>query len=256
MDKTNQPTNYRLRVMSLGGWSDVNQNLFVYETPQEIMIIDCGIGFPDEPLPDVDVLAPDTSYLEKRKNKIRGVVISHGHLDHYGALPYVLPRIGFPPVYTTRLVKGFINAEMAEFNLPGVKVNQVDPDKGSFRVGSFELFPFRVNHSVPDSMGFMIKTPVGKIFHVSDFKFDLTPVDGNVFQINRAAGLAQDGVLAMFSDCLGAAHPGYTSSEREIEQIFDQIIGEAKDQVLITTLSSSPSPIYSTSYLFVIDMLI
>ena len=201
-----------LKVLSLGGWSDVNQNLFVYETPEEILLIDCGVSFPTEPDSEADVLVPDVSYLKQRQSKIKGVVISHGHLDHYGALPYVLPEIGNPPVWANRLVRGFIEADFADLNLPGPQFNLIDPKQSSFRVGSFEICPFFVNHSVPDSMGFCLNFPFGKIFHVSDFKFDLTPVNGLVFEISRASELARGGVLAMFSDCLGSVNPGFTSS--------------------------------------------
>lgn len=231
-----------LKILSLGSWSEVTQNLFVYETDKDILVFDCGVGFPDDTLPEADVLVPDISYLLQRKDKIRAILISHGHMDHYGALPFVLPELDFPPVWAAPLVKGFIEAELAEFNFPKVRIEKINPDAGSFRIGSdFEIFPFRVNHSVPDALGFCLQTPAGKIFHVSDFKFDFTPVDGRVFQIQRAANLAQSGVLALFADSLGATNPGFTSSEREIEIMFNRIIEEATGQVLVTTLSSNIS---------------
>lgn len=230
-----------LRLLSLGGWSGVNQNMFVYENDKEILIVDCGIDFPDETMPGVDVIIPDVSYLENKKSKIKGILITHGHEDHFGALPYLLPKLGNPPIYATRLVKGFIQSKSKEFGLSPAKFNVIDPEKDFFNIGGFKIYPFRVNHSVPDSVGFCLETAVGKIFHVSDFKFDLTPVDGKVFQISKAARLAHPEVLALVSDCLGATTPGFTSSEQEIEKIFNQIIGEAKAQVFITTLSSNIS---------------
>jgi ribonuclease J len=234
--------NSTLKVLNLGSWAEVTQNLFVYETERDILVFDCGVGFPDDTLPEADVLVPDVSYLVQKKDKIRGIVISHGHMDHYGALPFVLPELDFPPIWASPLVRGFIEAELAEFNFPSFKLEKILPDGGSFRVGSdFEIFPFRVNHSVPDSLGFCLQTPAGKIFHVSDFKFDFTPVDGHVFQIQKAAILAQSGVLGLFADSLGATNPGFTSSEREIELMFDRIINESRGQVMITTLSSNIS---------------
>jgi len=236
MDNNNQ-----LKVISLGGWSGVTQNMFAWETPKEILLIDCGIGFPEETSGEKEVLIPDINYLKSRKEKIKGIIISHGHLDHYGALPFILPEINYPPIYASRLVKGFIEARMAEFNLSQPKINLIEFKGDFFNVGSFKIHSFRVNHSVPDSAGFCIETPAGKIFHVSDFKFDFTPVDSKVFQIARAVQLARPPVLALFSDCLGSVHPDFTSSEREIEKMFNQIIGETKGQLLITTLSSNIS---------------
>lgn len=233
--------NQSLKLLSLGGWSGVNQNMFVYETDRDVLIVDCGVDFPDDPDSKVEVLVPDVSYLKSRRDKIRGVLITHGHMDHFGALPFILPQIGNPPVYATRLVKGFIEARMAEFDIGSTEIRLIDPSRGPFRLGSFGIDSFRVNHSVPDSVGFCLTTPVGKIFHVADFKFDLTPVDGRVFEIAKAAQLAHSGVLALLCDCLGAIHSGFTSSEQEIENIFDQIIRETKGQIFITTISSNIS---------------
>lgn len=231
----------KLKILSLGGWSGVNQNMFAYETDDDILIVDCGIDFPDETMPGVEVIIPDISYLEDKKRKIRGIVVTHGHEDHFGALPYLLPKLGNPPLYATKLVKGFIQAKLEEFKVTFPKFHLINPEKDSFVVGQFKIHAFRVNHSVPDSIGLCFETPVGKIFHVSDFKFDLTPVDGRVFQIGKAARLAYPEVLALTSDCLGATTSGFTSSEQEIEKIFSQIIGGARGQVFITTVSSNIS---------------
>jgi len=233
--------NQKLRILSLGGWSGVHQNMFVYETDDDILVVDCGIGFPDETMPGVEVIVPDVSYLVDRVEKIRGVIITHGHVDHYGALPFVLPRIGNPPVFATRLVRRFIQARLAEFAVTGPKLHLIDPDDNPFDLGPFEIAPFRVNHSVPDSIGLCLNTSAGRIFHVSDFKFDLTPVDGKVFQIGKAARLAYPKVLILISDCLGAIASGFTGSEREIEGILSQIIREARGQVFVTTVSSNIS---------------
>lgn len=239
--KFKEKKDQKLRVLSLGGWSGVNQNMFVYETNDDILIVDCGIDFPDETMPGVEVIIPDISYLKERKRKIRGIIVTHGHEDHFGALPYHLSKLNSPPIFATKLVKGFIQAKLKEFEVSFSKFHLIDPEKDFFTVGQFKIHSFRVNHSVPDSIGLCLETPAGKIFHVSDFKFDLTPVIGKVFQIGKAARLAYPQVLALISDCLGATTPGFTSSEQEIEKIFDQIIGKAKGQVFITTISSNIS---------------
>lgn len=239
--KSQKRKDQKLRILSLGGWGGVHQNMFVYESDDDILVIDCGIDFPDETMPGVEVIVPDVSYLRDKVDKIRGVIITHGHVDHFGALPFVLPRIGNPPVFATRLVRGFIRPKLAEFAVSPPKLRLIHPDDNSFNLGPFEILPFRVNHSVPDSIGLCLNTPAGKIFHVADFKFDLTPVDGRVFQIAKTARLAYPEVLALVSDCLGATTPGFTGSEREIEKILSQIIREAEGQVFVTTVSSNIS---------------
>jgi ribonuclease J len=233
--------NQKLKVLSLGNWSDVNQNLFVYENEKDILIVDCGVGFVEESESEGEIIIPDVSYLQDRQDKIRGLIITHGHFDHFGALPFVLPKIGYPPVFAINLVKGFIEARMKDFGMTSAKIHPINPEGKALSLASFKISFFRVNHSVPDSLGLCLETSAGRIFHVSDFKFDLTPVDGKVFQIGRAARLAYPQVLALFSDCLGAVTPGFTSSEREIANIFNQIMGEAKKQVFITTVSSNIS---------------
>ena len=157
----------KLRILSLGGWSGVHQNMFVYESGDDILVIDCGIDFPDETMPGVEVIVPDVSYLRDKVDRIRGVIITHGHVDHFGALPFVLPRIGNPPVFATRLVRGFIRPKLAEFAVSRPKLRLIDPDDKSFNLGAFEILPFRVNHSVPDSIGLCLNTPAGKIFHAA-----------------------------------------------------------------------------------------
>lgn len=230
-----------LKILALGGWAGVNGNMFVYETDRDILIVDCGIDFPDETTPEIEVLIPDVSYLKDKTDKIRGILISHGHMDHFGALPFILPQIGNPPIFATELVKGFVQSRLAEFEIKSPVIHRLNPETDSFRIGPFEIRPFRVNHSVPDAMGFCFNTPAGKIFHVSDFKFDFTPVDGKVFEIAKAARLADGETLALLSDCLGAVNPGFTRSEKEIERIFDQIFGEASGQIFVTTVSSNIS---------------
>ena len=227
-----------LRVIPLGGAGGVNQNMFVYETAQDIVIVDCGIDFPELETKNEKFGIPDISYLQKNFNKIKGIIITHGHEDHYGALRFLLPKgLNRVPIFASRIAQEFIKTRLKEDGI--FATLNVFSGKGEIRLGGFRVFPFRVNHSVPDTMGFCFETSAGRIFHVADFKFDLTPVNGKIFDFRRAVSLGRGKVLALFSDCLGATEEGFTKTEREIEGVFERILGEAKDQVFITTLSSN-----------------
>ncbi len=234
-----------LKIIPLGGTTDVTKNIYVYETPEEILVVDCGIGFPDSILFGIDAVLPDISYLLKNRERVKGILITHGHEDHFGALPYVLPDLNVP-VYAAKLVHGFITAKLTEANLlAGSHLHLIDPDKGPFRIGTnYLIHPFRTTHSVPDSLGFGIETPAGLVVHVSDFKFDWTPVSGQPFDVATLAKISEKGVLLLASDCLGANNPGYTRSEREIEETFNRLFDAANhNQVFITTVSSNISRI-------------
>lgn len=232
-----------LSFVSLGGVAEVNKNMHLYEYSDEVLVVDCGIDFPDSETPGVDVVIPDFSYLVKGSKRLRGVIVTHGHEDHFGALPYFLSQVSVP-VYATKLVRGFIAAKLAEFNLEKkVDLRLLDPEKGELVLGPFKVTPFRVNHSVPDSVGLCLATPAGKVFHVADYKFDWTPVMDKPFALARLIECAQGEVLALASDCLGATSEGYTRSERRIEEVFDQLISRAKGQVFVTTISSNISRI-------------
>jgi ribonuclease J len=227
--------------MSLGGIRDVTKNMYIYEYGDDILIVDCGLGFPDSEMLGVDVVIPDVSYLEKNREKVKGILITHGHEDHIGALPYILPKLNVP-VFAAPLPAGFIRAKMEEQDGSlSFKINIIDVEKGPFSIGSFKVNPFRINHSVPDAMGYCIETPQGKIFHVADFKFDFTPVDGKPFEIAKVVELASSGVLVLASDCLGSNSEGFTRSEAAIEKVFEEIIGSASGQVIVTTVSSNIS---------------
>lgn len=234
----------KLKFIAVSGTTRVTQNLYIYEfLPQrkasEIIVVDCGVGFPEETTYGVDLVIPDFSYLLSNKEKVAGIFISHGHEDHYGALPFLARELNVP-IFATRLTAGFIEEKLADYGVRGGKIRLIDP-RDSVSLGNFRVEAFRVTHSVPDSVGFCITTPVGKIFHVSDYKFDWTPVDQLPFDIAGAAELAQDGVLALASDCLGATSDGYTKSELEIEKTIELIMEEAKGRVFFTTISSNIS---------------
>lgn len=230
----------KLRFIPISGTTNVTQNMYVYENDNDIIVVDCGVGFPEEATYGIDLVIPDFSYLVKNKNKIRGVFVSHGHEDHLGALPFLFQEFQVP-VYATRLVAGFIEDKFLDYGIKGIKVNVFDPEKDSIKVGVFTVDSFRVSHSVPDGVGLCITTPQGKIFHVPDYKFDWTPVDQKPFDIGKAAMLARDGVLALASDCLGSTSEGYTKSEIELEKNIELIIEEAASRVFFTTISSNIS---------------
>lgn len=230
-----------LRYLSLGGAGEVNKNMHLYEYNGQILVVDCGIDFPDSDMPGVEIVIPDFSYLLQRRDKVLGIVITHGHEDHYGALPYLLQNLNVP-IYASRLVRGLILAKLEEFGLEKkAAVHALDPERSGVVLGPFRVTPFRVNHSVPDSCGLCLETPVGKVFHVADFKFDWTPVMDKPFDVARMLKLAEGGVLALLSDSLGAATGGYTRSERDIEEQFLQIFSRARRQIFLTTISSNIS---------------
>ncbi|NTV30610.1 ribonuclease J [candidate division WWE3 bacterium] len=232
----------KLRYIPLGGVGEVTKNMHVWESDKDIIVIDAGIGFPETEQLGVDVVIPDVGYLRDRKDRIRAILISHAHEDHIGGLPYVLEDLGRPPVYAAKLPRGFIQNKLSEFNLlKGQTLNLIDPDGPPIRLGEFEITPYRVNHSVPDTLGFFIRTPFGNLVHSPDFKFDWTPVDGKFFQIGKLARLVEEGVLALFSDCLGSNAEGYTESERKIQHSFEREMENAPGQVFITTMSSNIS---------------
>ena len=231
-----------LRFIPLGGTEGVNKNMYLYEYGDDILVVDCGLGFPDQTMLGVERVLPDFSYLSDNVSKIRGIIITHGHEDHFGALPYLLSKLNVP-VYSTRLVSGFIKNALGEFGIKDVHLHVFDPEKDTFSLGVFKITPFRVNHSVPDSVGYILKTPVGKIFHISDFKFDWTPINDLPFDLSKVAKEASQGVLILLSDCLGVNNEGHTQSERTIKNTFRSLLSQAKGQVLITTISSNISRI-------------
>jgi ribonuclease J len=229
-----------LKFIALSGTTDVTENLYVYEYGNDMIIVDCGIGFPQAEMYGVDLVIPDFSYIKENKHKLRGILISHGHEDHLGALPFLLKDVQ-APIYATKLVAGFIKDKFSDHKTKGIKVNVIDPEKDTLSLGVFKVQMFRVSHSVPDGVGFAIETPEGSIFHVADYKFDWTPVDGKPFDIAKAATLASSGVLAVASDCLGSTTPGYTQSESEIESKVGRIARDVKGQIFFTTISSNIS---------------
>ncbi|OGM03055.1 hypothetical protein A2115_02255 [Candidatus Woesebacteria bacterium GWA1_41_8] len=231
-----------LKFIALSGTTEVTENLYVYEYGNDMIVVDCGVAFPEAGMYGVDLVIPDFTYIRENKHKLRGIVISHGHEDHLGAVPFLLKEIK-APVYSTRLVAGFIEDKLEDYGMKGIRVNVFSPENDVLAFGNFKLTPFRISHSVPDAVGFAIDTPEGRIFHVPDYKFDWMPVDGRPFDIGKAARLASEGVLAVASDCLGATTPGYTESEHKIEERIENVVRDAKKTVFFTTISSNISRI-------------
>lgn len=228
-----------LRIIPLGGVGDVTKNMYVYEYGSDIIIVDCGVGFPDEAMPGVDLVIPDISYLRHKKGNIRAILITHGHEDHIGGLPYIWPEIG-APIYTQRLTAGFIRAKFTEHNLPKNKINEVRIDQ-KLDFGNFQISFYQVSHSVPDSTGIVIRTPQGLIIHQADFKIDWTPVSGQVTDVATAACLGSEGVLLLLIDCLRVEKPGFNKSEKSIEDSFEKAAMETTGKLLITMTSSNVS---------------
>ena len=234
-----------LKFIALSGTTGVTENLYVYEYGNDMIVVDCGVGFPESEMFGVDLVIPDFSYIKQNVAKLRGILISHGHEDHLGGLPFLLKDIQ-TTIYATKLVGGFIQDKFEDYKDKVPKISVFDPEKDVLTLGVFKITPFRVSHSVPDGVGFCIDTPEGKIFHVPDYKFDWTPVDGRPFDAAKVATLASQGVLALASDALGANTPGYTESERAIEGRIEPIVRNAKGKVYLTTISSNISRMQQT----------
>jgi len=232
----------RLKIIPLGGLSEIGKNMMLMEYENDIIVIDAGLMFPEEDMLGIDLVIPDISYLVENREKIRGIVITHGHEDHIGALPYLLPQLK-APIYATKLTQGLIRVKLKEGKaMEEAKLEVVSPGEqvtlGKFRV---EFFP--VCHSIPDSMGLIIDTPVGTIVHSGDFKLDYTPVDGRPTDLSRLAQLGAQGVLLLLSDSTYAELPGYTPSERVVGENLDRVMAEAPGRVIVATFSSLVSRI-------------
>jgi ribonuclease J len=231
-------TTEKVRLIPLGGLGEVGKNMMVVEYGDDIVIIDVGVMFPDEEMFGVDLVIPDTSYLADKKHRIRGVLITHGHEDHVGGLPYILPMLGFPPVYATRLTHGLISVKLKEHRLlDKVAVNVIAPGD-QVPLGQCMAEFFRVNHSIPDAVGIILRTPIGTVVHTGDYKFDYTPIDGKPADLGTLGRLGNEGVLVMMGDSTRVEAPGYTPSERVINDSLDKIFAEAPGRILLATFAS------------------
>lgn len=229
-----------LKLITLSGTTEVTENLYIYECGNDMLVVDCGVGFPEQEMYGVDLVIPDFTYIRENKQKLRAILVTHGHEDHIGAIPFLIQDVNVP-IYSTKLVAGFIEEKLADYGIKNKSVNVFNPEQDTLSLGVFKIIPFRVSHSVPDAVGFAIDTPEGRAFHVPDYKFDWTPVDGRPFDIAKAAQLASGGTLCLASDCLGATTPGFTESEYSIEGKIEAVASKAKGKVFFTTISSNIS---------------
>jgi ribonuclease J len=232
----------KLKVIPLGGLGEIGKNMMVMEYADDIVIIDAGLMFPNEEMFGVELVVPDISYLEERQHKIKGIVITHGHEDHIGALPYILSRLDLP-VYASKLTEGLISVELKQRGLKkAARVNVVHAGS-EITLGHFKIEFFPVCHSIPDAMGLVITTPVGVVVHSGDFKMDFTPVLGDPADLSKLARLGARGVLLLFSDSTYVELPGYTPSEKVVGDALDRIMAEASGRVIVTTFASLVSRI-------------
>ncbi len=230
--------NNKISFIPLGGIGDVTRNMYLYEYKNEILIVDCGLGFADESMLGVDLLLPDVSYLVGTKKRIVGMVLTHGHEDHIGALPFILPQLPKIPIYASPLTAALSNGKLAEFGIAN-KVNTVPFENNTVTLGSFTCSFIRVTHSVPDTSHIFIKTPAGNFYHGSDYKFDNTPYDGKVSDYEKIKKCSESGVLALMSDCLGSERQGRTKTEATILPTFKEEMAICRGKFIITTYSSN-----------------
>jgi len=227
----------KLRVVPLGGLGEIGKNMMALELEDDLLIIDAGVMFPEEEMLGIDLVIPDVSYVERRRHKLRGIIITHGHEDHTGALPYVLPRIP-APIYCTRLSRGLIAVKLREHGLLEQADLRVVNYGERIRLGAFTVEFVRVTHSIPDSAALAIETPLGLVFHTGDFKLDHTPVMGLPTDLQRIAQLGRQGVLLMLSDSTYADVPGYTPSERIVGETLWKIMATSPGRVIVATFAS------------------
>jgi ribonuclease J len=229
-----------LKIISLGGFGEVTKNMFVYETPRDILIVDCGVGFPEEEMIGIDLIVPDISYLKERLGKIRAIVLSHGHDDHIGGLPYILPQIPKNlPIFGPRWAVALSALKLQEFGIQA-NFNEIN-EKSRIQVGDFSLEFIQVTHSIPDTYHIVIKTPVGIIYHAADFKLDLIPVMGKPTAQEKIRAVGKRKVLCLLSDCLRAENPGFTPPEAKLEEMFEEEMKSCRGKFLVTTMSSNIS---------------
>lgn len=224
----------KLRIIPLGGFGEIGKNMMALEYGDDILVIDCGVMFPDGEMVGIDLVIPDATYLVENQSKIRGVAITHAHEDHIGALPYIIPQIN-ATIFCTKLAKGLISTKMKDRKSVSYRV--ISPGS-SFTAGCFKVEFFPVCHSIPDAVGMIITTPVGIIVHTGDFKIDYTPVSGKPTDLSRLSQIGGQGVLLLMSDSTYAEVPGYTPSERVVGESIERIVANAKGRVIITTFAS------------------
>ncbi len=228
----------KLKIIPLGGLGEIGKNMTAFEFGGDIIVVDCGMGFPDEDMYGVDMVLPDISYLKANASRVRGIIITHGHEDHIGAVPYVLKELDVP-IYTMPLTAALIELKLEEHDL--LYNTQIFTKKvgSSFRLGAFTIEFINVNHSIPDAVALAIGTPLGTVIHTGDFKIDVTPIQGSMMDIARLGQLGNDGVLALLSDSTNVEKPGYSASERKVGASFNKLFMGCDKRIIITTFASN-----------------
>ena len=228
----------KLKVIPLGGLGEIGKNLTVYEYGKDIIVVDCGMGFPDEDMYGIDVVIPDISYLEANANRIKGIFLTHGHEDHIGGIPYVLRKIN-PPVYTTRLTAALVELKLEEHKLlDKAKIRTVEAGE-TIKAGCFSVEFIHINHSIADAVAFAIHTPIGTVIHTGDFKIDVTPISGGMADIARLGELGNKGVLALLADSTNVEKPGHSDSESKVGRRFDELFKDCDQRIIVTTFASN-----------------
>lgn len=228
----------KLKIIPLGGLGEIGKNMTAYEFGSDIIVVDCGMGFPDEDMYGIDIVLPDISYLKANAERVRGIILTHGHEDHIGAVPYVLRELDVP-IYTTPLTAALVELKLEEHDL--LYNTQIFTKKtGScFRLGCFTIEFIHVNHSIPDSVALAIRTPIGTVIHTGDFKIDVTPISGGMIDIARLGQLGNEGVLALLSDSTNVEKAGHSDSERKVGESFDKLFMGCDKRIIITTFASN-----------------
>ncbi len=239
-NKTKNPHNtLPIRIIPLGGLQEIGKNITLYEYGNDLLLVDCGMAFPDEEMPGIDIVIPDFSYLISNKDRIKGLILTHGHEDHIGGIPYLLKNFNIP-IYGTKLTLGLVEGKLREHRLlADAQLNTVKPGE-TVNLGNFKVEFIHVNHSIPDAVGFAITTPAGTVIQTGDFKIDTTPIDDHVIDIARFAEYGKKGVLALLSDSTNAERPGFTASERKVGESFSTLFKKAEGhRIIVATFSSN-----------------
>jgi ribonuclease J len=227
-----------LKIIPLGGLNEIGKNMTVYQYEDDMIVVDCGMTFPDDEMLGIDIVIPDITFLKKNADKVRGIVYTHGHEDHIGATPYVLSQLKMP-LYGTKLTLGLIEHKLKEHKNVGAVQSTVVKAGQTIKLGAFEIEFIAVGHSIPDSVSLCISTPVGKVIHTGDFKVDYSPIDGQRIDLNRFAELGNEGVLALLADSTNVERKGYTMSESSVGETFDELFHHAQGRIIVASFASN-----------------